>query len=60
MEAYRVIDGLAESLEDGDFTSRVDSGTKNDLLEKIDGKMLRTREGEKEAAGPQMTERVEI
>ena len=54
MQAHRVVDGLAESLEDGDFTSRIDGGTENDLLEQIDGEMLGTREGEKEAARPQM------
>jgi hypothetical protein len=33
MEADRVIDGLAESLEDGDSPSCVNSGAKNDFLE---------------------------
>ena len=52
MQAHRVVDGMAESLEDGDFASRIDGGAENDLLEEIDGEMLRTREGEKEAARP--------
>ena len=52
MQAHRVVDGMAESLEDGDFASRIDGGAENDLLEQIDREMLRTREGEKEAAGP--------
>lgn len=55
-----MVDGLAESLEDGDFTSGIDGGAENDFLEQVDGKMLRTREGEEEAAGSQMTESVQI
>jgi hypothetical protein len=58
MQAHRVVDGLAESLEDRDSTSRIDGGTENDLLEQIDREMLRTREGEKEAAGPHVPQSV--
>ena len=60
MQAHRVVDGLAESLEDGDFASRIDGSTENDLLEQIDGEMLRTRESEKEAAGPHVPQSVQI
>jgi hypothetical protein len=60
MQANRVVDGLAESLEDGDFARRVDGGTENDLLEQIDGEMLGTGEGKKQAARPQVPQRVEI
>lgn len=60
MQAHRVVDGMAESLEEGDFASRIDRSTENDLLEQIDGEMLRTREGEKEAAGPHVPQSVEI
>ena len=60
MQAHRVVDRLAESFEDGDFARRVDGGAQNDLLEQIDGDMLRTREAEKEAARPQMPQSVEI
>jgi hypothetical protein len=37
MQAYRVVDGLAESFEDGDSASRIHGGAENDLLEEIDG-----------------------
>jgi hypothetical protein len=47
MKAHRVVDRLAESLDDSDFASRIDGGTEDDLLEQIDGEMLRTRESEK-------------
>ena len=60
MQAHRVVDGMAESLEEGDFASRIDGGAENDLLEQIDREMLRTREGEKEAAGPHVPQSVEI
>ena len=60
MQAHRVVDGMAESLEDGDFTSRIDGGTENDLLEQVDGEMLRTREGEKETAWFHLPQSVEI
>lgn len=55
-----MIDGLAESLKDGDFTFCIDGGTENNLLEQVDGEMLRTREGEKEAARPHVPQSVEI
>jgi hypothetical protein len=58
MQAHRVVDGMAESLEDGDFASRIDGGAENDLLEQIDREMLRTREGEKEAARPHVPQSV--
>src|SRR4029453_6940289 len=60
MQAHRVVDGMAESLQEGDFVSRIDGGTENDLLEQIDGEMLRTREGEKEAARRHVPQGVEI
>ena len=60
MQAHRVVDGLAESLEDGDFARRIDGGSENDLLKQIDGQMLGTGEGEKEATGPQMPQRMKI
>ena len=37
---------------------RIDGGAENDLLEQIDREMLRTREGEKEAAGPHVPQSV--
>jgi hypothetical protein len=46
MQAHGVVDGLAESFEDGDFAWRVDGGAENDFLKQIDGEMLRTGEGE--------------
>ena len=60
MQAHRVVHGLAESLEDGDFAWCIDGGTENDLLEQIDGEVLGTAEGKKEAAGHQVPQRVEI
>jgi len=60
MQANRVVDWLSESLEDRDFAWRVDGGAENDLLEQIDGEMLGTAEGKKEAAGRQVPQRVEI
>ena len=51
---------MSESLEDRDFAWRVDGGAENDLLEQIDGEMLGTAEGKKEAAGPQMPQRMKI
>lgn len=51
VKAYRVIDGLAESFENGDFTSGIDGSAKNDLLEQVSGEMLRTREREKQSSG---------
>ena len=51
MQAHGVIDGLAESLDDGDFAPRIDGGAENDFLEQVDGEMLRTGEGRRKTAG---------
>ena len=40
MEAYRVVDGLAESLVDRHVASRIDRSAENDLLEQLDGQVL--------------------
>ena len=42
------------------FRPGIDGGTENDFLEQIAGEMLRTREGEKEAAGFHVPQSVEI
>ena len=60
MEAHGVVDGVTKSLEDSDFSSCVDGGTEDDFLEQIDREMLRTREGEQEAAGRHMAQSVQI
>ena len=60
MQAHRVVDGMTESLEEGDFASRIDRSTENDFLEQVDGEMLRTREGEKETAWFHLPQSVEI
>jgi hypothetical protein len=60
MEAHRMIDGLAESLDHAYFTRRIDGCAEDDLLKEIDGKMLGTGESEKKPAGPHMSERVKI
>ena len=50
MKTNGVIKGVAKSLNNADFATGVDGGAENDLLEEIDGDMLRTREGTKKPA----------
>jgi hypothetical protein len=39
MQANGVIKGMAQSLKNADFATRVDGGPENDLLEEIDRDM---------------------
>ena len=40
MQAYRVIHGMAKLSKNGDFTSGIDGGAEDHLLEQVGGKML--------------------
>jgi hypothetical protein len=46
MQAHWVVDGVAEAFDDAYFRAGIDGGAEDDLLEKIGGKMLRTRKSQ--------------
>src|SRR6266576_1799984 len=60
MQAYGMVDGMAESLHQRDFTLGVDGGAEDDFLKQVDGKMLGARKAEKQSARIKMLERVQV
>ena len=55
-----MIDGLTKSLESADPAARIDCGPEDDFLKEIDRQMLGTGESEKETAGVEMFQGVQI
>jgi hypothetical protein len=51
VKAHRVIDGLAESFENSDFTAGVDGSAKDDLLKQVHREVLGARKCEKQSSG---------
>jgi hypothetical protein len=60
VQAYRVVDRLAEPFDDRNLTPGVNGGAEDDFLEEIDGNMLRAGKREKDPAGIKVPEGVQI
>lgn len=60
VQAKRVIERLAQSLDNGGLSLRIHCGAEDDLLEKVDGKMLRAGKCQEYSSGIEMLERMQV